>query len=104
MLPGPLYSWFRLWAGHGGWARLLKTVAKSGGVVRLVDGTHIPVHQSGCNPRGGAGGQAMGRTLGGRNTKLMALTDPCGRLLAAKLVAGQDYEGKPVWDLLPRTG
>lgn len=96
-----VYGWFRLWADNGMWARMLKSVAKAGGVVCLVDGTHIPVHQSGCNPRGGADRQAMGRTRGGRNTKVMALTDPCGRLLAAKLVAGQDYEGKHVLDLLP---
>lgn len=96
-----VYGWFRLWADNGLWACLLKMVAKAGGVVCLVDGTHIPVHQSGCNPRGGADRQAMGRTRGGRNTKLMALTDPSGRLLAAKLVAGQDYEAKHVLDLLP---
>ena len=91
----------RLWAENGLWARLLKIVAKSGGVVCLVDGTHIPVHQSGCNPRGGPEHQAMGRTRGGRNSKLMALTDARGRLLAASLVPGQAYEAKHVVELLP---
>lgn len=96
-----VYGWFRLWADNGLWGRLLKTVAKAGGTVCLVDGTHIPVHQCGCNPRGGAEHQAMGRTRGGRNTKLMALTDPRGRLLAAALVPGQAYEPKHVMELLP---
>lgn len=96
-----IYGWFRLWADNGLWNRLLKQVARTGSVVCLVDGTHIPVHQSGCNPRGGPESQAMGRTRGGRNTKLMALTDSRGRLLAAKLVAGQTYEGHHVMELLP---
>jgi transposase len=65
-----VYGCFRLWADNGLWARMLKSVANAGGVVCLVDGTHIPVHQSGCNPRGGADRQAMGRTRGGATPRL----------------------------------
>jgi hypothetical protein len=96
-----IYGWFRLWAENGLWARLLKIAAKSGGVVCLVDGTHIPVHQSGCDPRGGPEHQAVGLARGGRNTKLMALTDVRGRLLEASLVAGQTYEARHVMKLPP---
>ena len=82
---------------------LLKSFAKKvrGRVVR-VDGTHILAHQSAANPVGGAAAQAMGKTRGGRNTKIMALTDSKGRLMGFILVEGQAYEGKHVRALLPK--
>ena len=96
-----IYGWFQLWTASGLWQKLLATVAKARGVVRLVDGTHIPVHQCACNPRGGADQQAMGRTRGGRNSKVMALTDTKSRLVSMSLVPGQAYEGHHVMGLLP---
>ena len=96
-----VYGWFEQWAANGLFARLLRAVSNAGGVICLVDGTHIPVHQCACNPRGGAQQQAMGRTRGGRNSKLMALTDCRGRLLSFKLIEGQAYEGRHVVELLP---
>ncbi len=44
----------------------------------------------------------MGKTRGGRNTKIMALTDGKGRLMGFILVEGQAYEGKHVRALLPK--
>ncbi|MBL9178215.1 MAG: transposase [Verrucomicrobiaceae bacterium] len=63
---------------------------------------HILVHQSAANPKGGAAAQAMGKTRGGRNTKLMALTDRHGCLMSFLLVEGQAYEGRHVRRLLPK--
>jgi transposase len=98
-----IYGWHRLLARLGVWFKLLKSFAKRvRGKVVLVDGTHILAHQSAANPRGGAAAQAMGKTRGGRNSKLMALTDRKGRLMSMKLVEGQTYEGKHVLGLLPR--
>jgi len=68
--------------------------------VRLVDGTHVVVHQCAANPAGGAQKQAMGRTRGGRNTKIMALTDGRGLPVKLLLIEGQAYEGKHVIPLL----
>ena len=45
--------------------------------------------------------QTMGKTRGGRNTKLMALTDALGRAMVLKLVEGQSYEGSHVVGMLP---
>lgn len=42
----------------------------------------------------------MGKTRGGRNTKLMALSDAKGNAPALKLVEGQAYEGAHVIELL----
>ena len=96
-----IYGWFRLFAREGIWARMMRMVAKPKGKIRLVDGTHFRCHQSATNPRGGAAAQAMGATRGGRNSKIMALTDSRGMPTALKLIAGQEYEGKHVTDLLP---
>jgi hypothetical protein len=73
---------------------MLRRVSKSSrSAVRLVDGTHIVVHQCGANLRGGAAAQAMGKTRGGRNTKLLVITDLSDRPLYMKLIPGQAYEG-----------
>lgn len=96
-----IHYWHNRWAKEGLWQRLLDAVSrKSRGRVRLVDGTHIRVHQCAANPPGGAALQAMGKTRGGRNTKLMALTDAQGRAMCVALVEGQAYEGHHVIKLL----
>ena len=68
--------------------------------IRLVDGTHVRVHQCAANPKGGAAAQAMGKTRGGRNTKIMALTDARGLAVKLSLIEGQAYEGNHIVELL----
>ncbi|MFN0128061.1 MAG: IS5 family transposase [Verrucomicrobiales bacterium] len=98
-----IYGRHREWAQSGLWMRILRKFCKAAkGRVRFVDGTHIPVHQAGANPAGGQATQAMGRTRGGRNTKLMALTDEKGRALALSLIPGQTYEPHHVVGLLEK--
>ena len=71
-----IYGWYQRLAREGIWERLLRQLAgRSKSRIRLLDGTHVVVHQCAANPAGGAQKQAMGRTRGGRNTKIMALTD-----------------------------
>jgi len=96
-----IFGYYRHWARTGLWDRILRKVAKPDrSAVRLVDGTHIVAHQCAANPRAGADGQAMGKTRGGRNTKLMVITDLKGRPLHLKLIPGQAYEGAHVIELL----
>jgi len=96
-----VHYWHNRWAKEGLWECLLRTLArKARGKVRLVDGTHIKVHQCATNPVGGSAAQAMGRTRGGRNTKIMCLTDGLGRAVALSLVSGQAYEGHHLEALL----
>jgi transposase len=68
--------------------------------VRFVDGSHIKLHQFGSNPAGGQSAQAIGRTKGGLNTKLCALVEGQGRLVAAVVVPGQMYEVEAASPLL----
>ena len=96
-----IFGYYRHWARTGLWERMLRKVARPGrSAVRLVDGTHMVAHQCAANPRGGAEAQAMGKTRGGRNTRLMVVTDLSGRALQMKLIPGQAYEGAHVMDLL----
>ncbi len=96
-----IYGYYRQWARTGLWGRILSSIVKrSGSRVRLVDGTHMVAHQCAANPEGGAESQAMGKTRGGRNTKLMVVTDLHGRALSMKLIPGQAYEGAHVLELL----
>jgi hypothetical protein len=50
------------------------------------------LHQFGFNPAGGQHAQAIGRTKGGLNTKLCALVEGNGRLMAAAMAPRQVYE------------
>lgn len=96
-----IYGWYQRLARQGIWERMLRRLAaRSKSRIRLVDGTHVVVHQCAANPAGGAQKQAMGRTRGGRNTKIMALTDGHGLPVKLLLIEGQAYEGKYVVPLL----
>ena len=96
-----IYGWHRLWAREGLWARMLARMArKVRNRIRLVDGTHVRVHQCAANPKGGAAAQAMGKTRGGRNSKIMALTDVRGLPVKLSWIEGQAYEGHHVIELL----
>ena len=67
----------------------------------MVDGTFVKVHQHGTGaPKNGASSeesqanQAIGKSRGGLNTKLMAVTDRRGRLVMFSLAPGNADEGK----------
>lgn len=96
-----IYGWYQTFEEKGIWTDILRMVAKGAkGKARYIDGTHIRVHQAGANPAGGADAQAMGKTKGGRNTKLMLMVDLKGRPVALLLVPGQAYEGHHVVGLI----
>ena len=98
-----IYGWYRRLAREGIWDRLLSALArKASSRIRLVDGTHVVAHQCAANPVGGAAAQAMGKTRGGRNTKIMAATDGRGLAVKLLLIEGQAYEGNHVIPLLER--
>jgi transposase len=90
-------GWYQRPARQGTWERLLRRLAvRSKSSIRLVDGTHAVAHQCTATPAGEAQKQAMGRTRGGRNTKIMALTDGHGLPVKLLLIEGQAYEGRYV--------
>jgi transposase len=88
-----VYTRWRRWCALGLWQEILSLLSRRAkGCLRFVDGSHIKLHQFGCNPPGGQHAQAIGRTKGGLTTKLCALVEGEGRLLAAAIAPGQTYE------------
>jgi transposase len=96
-----VYTRWRRWCALGLWQEILSLLShRAKGCVRFVDGSHIKLHQFGCNPPGGQHAQAIGRTKGGLTTKLCALVEGEGRLMAAVIAPGQTYEVKASAPLL----
>ena len=103
-----VYQTFRRWEANGVFLALFLTLAKDFDLkVVMVDGTFVKVHQHGTGaPKNGASSeesqanQAIGKSRGGLNTKLMAVTDRRGRLVTFSLVPGNADEGKQLIALL----
>jgi transposase len=96
-----VYTRWRRWCALGLWQEILRFLSRNAvGRVRFVDGSHIKLHQFGTNPAGGQLTQAIGRTKGGLNTKLCALVEGNGRLIAALVAPGQMYEVEAAAPLL----
>jgi transposase len=98
-----IFGWYQKFVKEEIWEDILRIIAtRAKGKARYIDGTHIRVHQAGSNPAGGAQAQAMGKTKGGRNTKLMLMTDVKGRPVTMLLIPGQAYEGHSVVALIQK--
>ena len=96
-----VYTRWRRWCALGLWQEILRLLSQRAvGRVRFIDGSHVKVHQFGSNPAGGQAAQAVGRTKGGLNTKICALVEGRGRLLAAVIAPGQTYEAEAAAPLL----
>ena len=92
--PTTIYNRFVRWARRGIWENLFRELA---GCERSADTQMIDFHARHSSPlaAGGKRGeqkQAVGRSRGGRNTKIHALADAKGRLLAILLTGGQAHD------------
>ncbi|WP_085985469.1 IS5-like element ISMex15 family transposase [Methylorubrum extorquens] len=96
-----LYNRFVRWAAKGIWRDLFETLARAGGPPSqvLIDSSAVKAHRCAS---GGKGGQshAIGRSRGGRTTKIHALTDRFCRPLAFLLTGGQVADCKAGAQLL----
>ena len=103
-----VYQRFRRWKLAGVFDRIFKsTHGLIDYRVVMVDGSFIKVHQHGTGarrngetPEDSAKKQAIGRSRGGLNSKIMALTDTNGRICRFSVVPGNAAEGKALPDLL----
>src|ERR1700721_463101 len=80
--PSPtVYNRFNRWSGRGHWQAIFDTlVAIVPGDTRSIDSTSIKVQRSAAGGKGGAREQAIGRSRGGRTTKIHGIADSQGRL------------------------
>jgi transposase len=59
---------------------------------QMIDSTHVKAHRSASGGQGGEQNQAVGRSRGGRNTKIHAIGDAKGRILTFVLTAGEAHD------------
>ncbi|MGE0424750.1 MAG: IS5 family transposase [Reyranellaceae bacterium] len=99
-----IYNRFARWAERGIWEALLRKLASRGRMTdtQMIDSTHIKAHRSASGGKGGSKKQAIGRSRGGRNTKIHALADAKGRLLSILLTGGQAHDCPPAPRLIRR--
>ncbi|WP_442902526.1 IS5 family transposase [Frigidibacter sp. MR17.14] len=96
--PKTLYNRWKRWSELGVFARIFEGLAAGApepGTI-MIDATYLKAHRtaSSLGKKGGRG-RLIGRTKGGMNTKLHAVTDGEGRPLRLFMTAGQvsDYTG-----------
>ncbi|WP_148312102.1 IS5 family transposase [Bradyrhizobium japonicum] len=97
-----IYNRFNRWAKRGRWCAIFEALAKPGedGVVLSLDSTSIKAHRCASGGKGGAQSQAIGRSRGGRTTKIHALSDPLCRPVVLHLTPGQDADIAAAPDVL----
>src|SRR5665213_1750632 len=73
-----IYNRFVRWAERGVWEKLFRALADRGRSTETqkIDSTHIKAHRSVSGGKRGEQKQAIGRSRGGRNTKIYAIADP----------------------------
>ncbi|WP_299845098.1 IS5 family transposase [uncultured Jannaschia sp.] len=106
--PKTLYNRWKRWSDMGVFARIMEGLAAEGTERKtiMIDATYLKAHRTASSLRlkKGGGGRLIGRTKGGMNTKLHAITDSIGRPIRFFITAGQvsDYTGaRALMDSLP---
>ena len=79
--PTTVYNRFNRWSGRGRWQGIFDALAKTvPNDTRSIDSTSIKVQRSAAGGEGGARKQAIGRSRGGRTTKIHGAPSTCCRL------------------------
>ena len=99
-----IWRCFRRWCESGMWAWILAKLASDHDdyhLALMLDASHVKAHQDASRNPLSAEEQALGKTKGGRNTKLSVVVNLTGRLVALKLVPGNEHDIKSAADVLP---
>ena len=97
-----VYRFHLRWAKRGVFKELLEETVKlkNEDCFKIIDGSHIKVHQAACYKCDSLNDQCFGKTKGGRNSKLHAMTNSDGKLLDLILRPGNEAEIKTAAELL----
>ncbi len=92
--PTTIYKRFVRWAQRGIWENLFRALAGTGHSTetQASDSTQFKAHRSASDEKRGEEKQAVGRSRGGRNTKIHALSDAKRRLIANFLTGGEAHD------------
>ena len=92
--PATIYNRFVRWAERGVWENLFNSLSGRGlsTHMQMIDSTHVKAHRSVSGGEGGEENQAVGRSRGGRNTKIHGITDARERLLTFVLTGGEAHD------------
>ena len=84
-----VYNRFRRWTMRGIWRRLFDALARADpDHGQAIDSTTAKAHRSAAGGKGGREAQAIGRSRGGRTTKIHAIVDARGRPIAIEVTPG----------------
>ena len=96
-----IYTRWKQWCEAGVWEKILKKlIHKAAGKLWSIDSSCIKVHKHGFGAAGGIENQSIGKTKGGWNTKVHALTDIQGRPITIFLGAGNRHDILSAPDLI----
>jgi len=97
-----VYRYYLRWAKKGLFKRLLHHTAKqfNQSCFKIIDGSHVKVHQDACYKCQNIENQYFGKTKGGRNTKIHAMTNGEGKPLDFRLMPGHQQEITNALELL----
>ena len=88
-----VYRRFRRWAQKGVFKRVFHELAsETDGMDIQIDGTIMRVHQHAAGVQGEAEAQAVGKSRGGRTTKMTALVDADGKLVRFSVMPGHRHD------------
>jgi transposase len=97
-----IYNRFNRWAKRGRWCAIFEALARLGkdAVALSLDSTSIKAHGVPPEEKGGEQNQAIGRSRGGRTTKIYALSDALCRPVVLHLIPGRDADIAAAPDVL----
>lgn len=96
-----IYRRYRRWCLNGVWDEVLSDLSKaSDDEWHSLDGTIVRAHQDASGGAGGAEQNAIGKSRGGRTTKIHARVDALGHLLAYVVTGGQVHDSQQALPLL----
>ncbi|ABX61599.1 hypothetical protein C064_00754 [Brucella suis 63/252] len=87
--PTTVYNRFHCWSAKGIWRRLFEALVQpTDRDIHMIDSTTAKAHRPAAGGKGGDA-EAIGRSRGGRSTKIHAVVDSCGRPVALRITPGQ---------------
>ena len=92
-----VYRCYRRWCASGLWNYVLEKLAEEYSeeeLLRILDASHVKCHQDAARFHQSAEDQKLGKTKGGRNTKISAVVNAKGKAVGLLLVQGNEHDSK----------